>query len=148
MAIQYWWWLLALALAILELISGTFYLLVIGAGGVAAGVVAALGAPIWAQFVAAAAVSLAGAGWVRRARAGAPKAAPAGRNPDVVADVGEHVRVDAWRNDGSARVQYRGTQWDVELAAGETAAPGDYTICEVTGNRLILARRQPSMEGR
>ena len=55
MAIQYWWWVLALGIGILELLSGTFYLLMIALGCAAAGLVAALGAPIWAQFVAAAA---------------------------------------------------------------------------------------------
>jgi membrane protein implicated in regulation of membrane protease activity len=146
MQIQYWWWSFALALAIFELLSGTFYLLVFAAGCVAAGGVAALGAPVWTQFLAAAVVSLAGAAWIRHSRAGAPEPAPAGRNPDVVADVGERVRVDAWGSDGRARIQYRGTQWNVELADGETAVPGDYTIHEVSGNRLIVAHRGPPME--
>ncbi|HYF60449.1 MAG TPA: NfeD family protein [Burkholderiaceae bacterium] len=140
MAIQYWWWLLALALGILELLSGTFYLLVLGAGCAAAGVVAAAGGALWAQFACAAVVTLAGAAAVRRTRAGAPSALDAGRNPDVVADVGERVRVEAWAEDRRARVQYRGTQWTAELAPGEPAAPGDYVIREVAGNRLILAR--------
>ncbi len=140
MAIQYWWWVLALGIGILELLSGTFYLLMIALGCAAAGVVAAAGGAAWAQFVAAAVVALAGAAAVRRARAGAPAAAPAGRNPDVVADVGERVRVDAWGEDRRARVQYRGTQWNAELAPGEVAVPGDYLIREVSGNRLILAR--------
>lgn len=148
MQIQYWWWSLAIALAIFELLSGTFYLLVFAAGCVAAGLAAAAGGPVWLQFLAAATVSLAGAAWIRRARAGAPRPAPAGRNADVVADIGERVRVESWNSNGRARIQYRGTQWDVELAAGEQAVPGDYTIREVSGNRLILANREPSTEGR
>jgi membrane protein implicated in regulation of membrane protease activity len=140
MAIQYWWWVLALGIGILELLSGTFYLLVIATGCAAAGVVAAAGGPAWAQFTVAAVVSVAGAAWARRARAGAPAPEPAGRNPDVVADVGARVRVAAWDADGRARVQYRGTQWTAELAPGETAEPGEYRIREIAGNRLILAR--------
>jgi membrane protein implicated in regulation of membrane protease activity len=140
MSIQYWWWLVALALGILELLSGSFYLLVFGLGCAAAGAVAALGGPIWAQFAAAAAISLAGAAIVRRMRAGAPADGPAGRNPAVVADVGERVRVDAWDRDGRARIRYRGTHWNAELAPGEPAVGGEFTIREVAGNRLILAR--------
>ncbi|MFN9775863.1 MAG: NfeD family protein [Burkholderiales bacterium] len=140
MAIQYWWWVLALGIGILELVTGTFYLLMIAVGCAAAGAVAAAGGPVWAQFVAAALVALAGAAWVRRARAGAPGRGPAGRNPDVIADVGERVRVEAWDADRRARVRYRGTEWSVELAPGEAAAPGEYLIREVAGNRLILAR--------
>jgi membrane protein implicated in regulation of membrane protease activity len=141
MAIQYWWWVLALGIGILEMLSGTFYLLMIALGCAAGGAAAAFGAPPWAQFSAAAVVSLAGAAWVRRSRAGAPARGPTQRNPDVVADVGERVRVDAWGEGGRARIQYRGTQWDAELAPGEVAAPGEYLIREVAGNRLVLARR-------
>ena len=140
MAIQYWWWVLALGIGILELLSGTFYLLMIALGCAAAGVVAALDGAAWLQFATAAAVALAGAAAVRRARAGAPSALPAQRNPDVVADVGERVRVDAWGPDRRARVTYRGTQWTAELADGEPAVPGEFLIREVSGIRLILAR--------
>ena len=140
MAIQYWWWVLALGIGVLELLSGTFYLLVIATGCAAGGLAAALGAPVWVQLTTAAAVSVAGTAWARRARAGAPSPKPAGRNPDVIADVGERVRVQAWDADGRARIQYRGTQWSVELAPGEPAEPGEYRIREVAGNRLILAR--------
>jgi membrane protein implicated in regulation of membrane protease activity len=140
MAIQYWWWVLALGIGILEMLTGTFYLLMLALGVAAGGALAALGGPLWSQCVAAAVVALAGSFWVRRSRAGAPAAGPTGRNPDVVADVGERVRVAAWDADGRARVQYRGTQWTAELAPGETAEPGEYRIREVAGNRLILAR--------
>ncbi|MFM1987995.1 MAG: hypothetical protein RJA99_952 [Pseudomonadota bacterium] len=140
MAIQYWWWVLALGLGVLELVSGTFYLLVIALGCGAGGLVGALGAPVWGQLLAAAAVALAGTAWVRRSRAGAPSRAPAQRNPDVIADVGERVHVDAWGEDGFARVQYRGTQWTAERMPGEPPEPGAWRIREIAGNRLILAR--------
>jgi membrane protein implicated in regulation of membrane protease activity len=140
MTIQYWWWLIALALGIVELVTGTFYLVVFAAGCAAAGVVAAFGGPVWAQFGAAAVISLVGAALVRRTRTGAPSEAAAGRNPAVLADVGERVRVESWSQDGRARIQYRGTQWNAQLAPGEVAVPGEYTIREIAGNRLILAR--------
>jgi hypothetical protein len=37
-----------------------------------------------------------------------------------------------------ARVMYRGAMWDVELAPGQAAAPGVFTIREVRGSRLIV----------
>jgi membrane protein implicated in regulation of membrane protease activity len=146
MAIQYWWWVLALGIGILELLTGTFYLLMIALGCAAAGGAAALGAPVWVQLVSAALVALAGAAWVRQLRAGAPAAAPAGRNPDVIADVGERVRVDAWDEERRARVRHRGTQWTAELAPGEPAAPGEHLIREVAANRLILERARVTAE--
>ena len=140
MSIQYWWWLLALGLGILELVTGTFYLLVIAGGCVAAGVAASLNGPLWLQCLTAAAISLAGAAWVRRSRTGAPSQRPAGRNADVLADIGERVQVDAWDANGLARVQYRGTQWTARIARGQTPEPGEFVIQEVVGNQLVLSR--------
>jgi membrane protein implicated in regulation of membrane protease activity len=141
MAMHDWWWVLALGLGILELISGTFYLLVLAAGSAAGGIAAMAGAPAWGQLAAAAGVSLAGVAVVRRMRTGAAGTTRSGRNPDMLADVGERVHVEAWGEDGRARVRYRGTDWTAELAPGEAAAPGEHTIREVAGNRLILSRR-------
>lgn len=141
MATHDWWWILALGLGVLELISGTFYLLVLAAGSAAGGVIAVAGGPAWAQLSAAALVSVAGVAVVRRMRTGASKGGRTGRNTDLFADVGEHVHVDAWGDDGRARIRYRGTDWTAELAPGEPAAAGEYTIREVAGNRLILVRR-------
>ena len=95
MATHDWWWVLALGLGILELISGTFYLLVLAAGSAAGGIAALAGAPAWAQLAAASAISLAGVAVVRRMRTGAAGPLRSGRNPDVLADVGERVHVAA-----------------------------------------------------
>jgi hypothetical protein len=140
MAIYYWWWLLALGLVIRELITGTFYLLVIACGCVAAGMAAAFGGPLWLQCLTAAAISLVGAAWVRRSRTGASSQLPAGRNADVVADIGEKVQVDAWDAHGVARIQYRGTQWTARIAHGQTPEPGEFIIREIVGNQLVLSR--------
>ena len=34
---------------------------------------------------------------------------------------------------------YRGAQWDVELAHGAIAQPGEFKIAEIRGSRLVLA---------
>jgi len=141
MAFEYWWWLLALALGILELTTGTIYLLLVAAGCLAGGLAAWAGLPLWEQFLIAALIAAGGAVWLRRRRASAGAAPPSGRNPDVVADVGARVRVEAWGADRLARVQYRGTQWTVELLSGEAPEPGEFTVREVSGNRLIVGRR-------
>jgi hypothetical protein len=39
-------------------------------------------------------------------------------------------------------VQFRGTQWDAALASGEVAEAGEFTIIELSGNCLILARKR------
>jgi hypothetical protein len=37
-------------------------------------------------------------------------------------------------------VKYRGANWSVALVAGAIAAPGDYSIVEVVGSRLIVKK--------
>ena len=133
------WWLAAGALVAAELATGTFYLLMV-ALGVAAGALAAhAGWSDTAQWVAA---SLVGAGatvaWhVLRARA--PQSAPAASNRDVNLDIGQTVQVAAWQADGTARVAYRGAQWQVRLAADQPATTGAHTIIAVHGTELLLA---------
>src|SRR5690606_24234951 len=66
------WWLAALVLGIVEMLTGTFYLLVLALGCVAGGVVALAGGSLTLQLLATAACAI--AGWAliwrrRRARA-------------------------------------------------------------------------------
>lgn len=134
------WLVAAGATAILELFTGTFYLLMI-AIGLATGALAALaGAGTPAQTIVAALVGLVATAVLRRSKFGRPTRSDTARDPNVNLDIGQTVNVPQWQ-DGTARVMYRGAQWDVELAPGAHAltAPGQYTIREVRGSRLIVA---------
>ena len=139
MAIQYWWWLVAIALGIAELFTGSFYLLVLAAGAAGAGLAAALGFGTAVQFVCAALISAAGAALVRRQRPLRGDEMPAARNPDVNLDIGQVVQVERWDANRRARIAYRGAMWDVELLPGTAASPGSFQIREVEGSRLRLA---------
>lgn len=133
------WWLAAGALVAVELVTGTFYLLMLALGA-AAGALAGhggLGTP--AQFVAAA---LVGGGattaWhLRRLRRGAPRATATNR--DVNLDIGSPVQVGQWAADGSARVSYRGAAWSVKYAGSGTPQPGEHVIVALDGNQLRVA---------
>ncbi|MBA5638642.1 NfeD family protein [Duganella sp. LX20W] len=134
------WLVAAGATAILELFTGTFYLLMI-AIGLATGALAALaGAGTPAQTMVAALVGLVATAVLRRSKFGRPTRGDPARDPNVNLDIGQTVNVPQWQ-DGTARVMYRGAQWDVELAPGAhaPATPGQYTIREVRGSRLIVA---------
>jgi membrane protein implicated in regulation of membrane protease activity len=132
------WLVAAGATAILELFTGTFYLLMIAAG-LAAGALAALaGAATPLQTIVAALVGLVATGVLRRSKFGRPTRSDTARDPNVNLDIGQTINVAQWQ-DGTARVMYRGALWDVELAPGADAAPGQYTIREVRGSRLIVA---------
>jgi membrane protein implicated in regulation of membrane protease activity len=134
-----YWAFAAGATVILELFTGTFYLLMI-AIGMSSGVLAALlGFGMEAQTVLAAVVGVAATVLLRRSRFGRlENRVQAGRDPNVNLDIGQTVTVPAWQ-DGAARVMYRGALWDVELEPGTTPAPGQFTIREVRGSRLIVA---------
>jgi membrane protein implicated in regulation of membrane protease activity len=134
------WWLLAGALIVAELLSGTFYLLMIALGGAAGALAAHAGASGTAQVAAAALVAAgATAAWhVRRARQ--PRSAPAASNADVNLDIGQTVTVGAWREDGTAQVSYRGATWQVRHAGPTPAEAGVHRIVAVHGNRLDLER--------
>lgn len=144
MAIQYWWWLVAIALGIAEMFTGSFYLLVLAAGAAGAGIVAALGFGLTGQFICAAIASAAGAALVRRLRPLRKSAMPSQSNPDVNLDIGQSVLVERWDANGRSRVPHRGAMWDVELIPGEPAVPGRYLIREIDGSRLRLSRAPQS----
>jgi membrane protein implicated in regulation of membrane protease activity len=134
-----WWMVLAFGLLILELVSGTFYLLVIAVALAAGGLADLAGASFALQLVVAAAIGLGGALWLRRSRFGRLKG-----DGDALQnlDVGQSVRVDSWSAARTARAQYRGAEWDIELAPGERAAPGDFVIQSVQGSRLVVGARR------
>lgn len=132
------WWLIAAAAVVLELLSGTVYLLLLGVGFAAAALVSHMGAGLTAQLLAAAVVGVgAMLAWylVRRARPAEP---PSQANRDVNLDIGETVHIDAWGADGTASVRYRGAQWTVVPRAGATLSTGAHRVVEVSGNRLVV----------
>jgi membrane protein implicated in regulation of membrane protease activity len=135
------WWVLAGSIVAVELLTGTFYLLMISFGFVAAALAAHAGASITIQFVVAA---IFGGGFVvawRRYRRSQPTEPPASANPDVNLDIGEVLQVDEWLPDRTSKVKYRGAIWSVALSES-SAEPtrGQYRVIEVVGSRLIVKR--------
>ena len=139
------WWIVAGVLVAAELATGTFYLLMLALGAVAAALAAHLGSALNGQLVAAA---LVGGGAVtawRFKRGGqAAAAAPAGENRDVNLDIGETVIVTAWDADGAANVHYRGASWAVRYVGQGTPQPGAHVIQALDGNRLLVQPRPNS----
>ena len=136
------WWLLTGAAVAVELLTGTFYLLMLAIGLGAAALAAHAGASLAVQLALAALVG-GGAvvGWhVMRLRR--PGELPAALNRDVNLDIGETVQVDRWNADGTALVKYRGAQWSVAHAPGKIPVPGVHRIREVVGSRLVVEQLQ------
>lgn len=141
MADSTFWWLAAGVLVVAELLTGTFYLLMLALGLAAGAVAAHLGLSGVIQTVAAAVVgSGAVAAWhflrPRRAAVQNP-----GADRDVNLDVGETVQVQDWLPDGSTSVRYRGAAWSAVPAAGSAAGTtGAHRIVEVRGSQLIIEK--------
>lgn len=134
------WWLLTGAAVAVELITGTFYLLMLGLGLVAAALAAHLGAGLTLQLVTAA---LVGGGAVTAWHLlGGKKmrGVPAQSNQDVNMDIGQTVHVHSWHADGTASIKYRGAAWTVQLLQGSSAGAGTYRIVQVVGSRLIVEK--------
>lgn len=134
------WLVTAGVLVILELFTGTFYLLMIAIGLAVGGLVALAGAGLPVQAIVAGLVGVIATGALHRSRFGRARAGgrAATRDRNVNLDIGEHVTVAAW-DKGRARVMYRGALWDVELGQGATPRAGEFRIVEVLGSRLVVA---------
>ncbi|AET88915.1 MULTISPECIES: NfeD family protein [Caballeronia] len=136
------WWFAAGALIVAELFTGTFYLLMIALGLIAGGIAFVMGALAHVQIGAAALVALIAVAVLRRSRFGNWKRPnDASRDAAVNLDIGATLQVEQWR-DGRARAMYRGAQWDVELAPGESEGARLYRITALDGNRLIVAAKR------
>ena len=132
------WWLLAGTAVAVELLTGTFYLLMLATGLAAAALAAHAGLSAPSQSVVAAVVG-GGAvvGWhlLRRRR---PPDLPAAANRDVNLDIGETVQVTRWQPDGTTQVKYRGALWTALPAPGAIPVAGAHRIREVVGSRLVI----------
>jgi membrane protein implicated in regulation of membrane protease activity len=134
------WWLFSGAAVILELLTGTFYLLML-AIGLGAGALAAHAGASFTVQIAVAAVIGGGAvmGWnLFRQK----NAAATGANRDINLDIGETVNVDSWQPDGSTSVKYRGAQWSAILISGASPSPGAHHIVEIRGSHLVLEKQK------
>lgn len=140
MADSTFWWLAAGVLVASELVSGTFYLLMLAGGMVAGALSAHLGLPPQWQWSMAALVGGASVVIWRRYRLRSQARAQEDPALQVRLDLGETVEVTHWRSDGTASVKYRGAQWEAVLQAGQPAQPGHFVIQEVIGNRLHVVK--------
>ena len=132
------WWLMAGIAVIAELLTGTFYLLMLAIGLAAGAVAAHAGLSSSAQLLVAAAVGAATVGAAYQARRQRPDDPPPRGDRSVNLDVGETVQVDAWLPDGTALVRYRGATWTAIHRPGATPIAGPHRVSELVGNRLLV----------
>jgi membrane protein implicated in regulation of membrane protease activity len=131
-----YWVIAAIALVIVELVTGTFYLLVLAVAAAAAAALAWYGTAFSAQAGFATAVGAVGVVLVHRFRLRSPSM----RTGSNAIDLGQRVTLESWVNEGEglARVNYRGALWDAKLVGAP--APGRaYYIRGIEGSTLHIA---------
>lgn len=137
------WIIAGFILVIVELLTGTFYLLVLGGGAFAGAAVAAAGGGYLLQAVGAGAVALAGTWYVNRwHRTRQPASAK-----DNFLDLGQPVVLESWVDVATrtARVNYRGSTWDARVAPGSLPEPGATLIISgQDGSTLLVGAAPPS----
>ena len=132
------WWIATGLVIAAELLSGTFYLLMLAIGLAAAALAAHAGLSTPFQLLTAAVVG-GGAvfGWHSQKQKNHAEL-PAQANPNVNMDIGEIVQISLWHADGTADVQYRGAHWTGIHRPGVAPVAGPHRVAEVIGNRLLL----------
>jgi len=126
------WWILAAVLVGVELVSGTFYLLVYGTAAAAAGLVAWLGAGMVAQLLTAAVIGVAGTLVLRRWKRGTDR--PEFNVQEM--DIGQTVQLESWQGD-RGQVKYRGALWDAEAESAGVDSMRPLVIRAIRGNTLV-----------
>ena len=132
------WWLAAGIVVVAEMLTGTFYLLMMAVGLVAAALAAHMGLSSALQIIVAAQV---GGGAVvawhfaRRKRPGDPSPRA---DRSVNMDVGETILIESWNPDGTTTVKYRGAMWTAIHRPGVTPSTGMHRVAELVGNRLLV----------
>jgi len=132
-----WWVLAGIAIAV-ELSSGTFYLLMLALGLSAGAIASYLGFGVPAQIAIAGIIGGGATALLHWRRARWATTLPAAQNRDVNLDIGERVFVAEWAANRTARVQYRGAQWEARLAPAAAPVAGEHLVSAVEGNWLVL----------
>jgi membrane protein implicated in regulation of membrane protease activity len=134
------WAVIGLVLVIVELLTGTFYLLMLGIAAFGAAGTAWLGYDFAVQVIVAAVVAGVGCYAVHVYR----EKSKAEQMPPI--DAGMPASFESWTDAGArlARVRYRGASWDARVEGGEALEPGATVyVVAADGNTLKVAKHRP-----
>src|SRR2546425_6318591 len=135
------WLITGFVLIIAELVTGTFYLLVLGIAAFVAAAFAWAGIPFWQQAVVCAAVAVSASIGVHRYRQTiSPKRMQA-------LDFGQPASFESWINKsaGHARVKYRDALWDAQISGEASGEPGEILyVTAVDGSTLKVSKIRPA----
>jgi membrane protein implicated in regulation of membrane protease activity len=136
------WLLVGLMLVVVELMTGTFYLLILGIAAGIGSLMAFLGQPFWIQALIAAIAAIVGGVLVHRYHRAANATSP----KDIANDVGQTVTIESWVSEPQrlARVHYRGTIWDAEvLGTDRIERDALLYVVAMEGSRVKVSSTRP-----
>jgi len=134
------WWIGAGVLLALEMITGTFYLLMLALGMVSAALAAHGGWGLNSQIALGAVVGILAVLVCHQLLKERSRVHPALPDNSVNLDICETLLIDAWSEQGQARVRYRGAQWTVLVRGEHPPVAGLHRIVELSGNRLVVEK--------
>lgn len=133
------WFVVALVLLIFEINAMSFYLVALALGAIAGGISAYMEQTFTQQAVVAGIVTMIAAilSFYLRKKLKSPK-----DKSNNVLDIGQRVTVqpDNINADGTAKVLYRGAEWQAFASEGSLSA-GIFLIENVNGTQLILGTK-------
>lgn len=137
-----WWAVAGIGLIIVEMITGTIMLLILGLAAFAGAAAAWLGQPFGVQAAVAAALAAIGmiiASNLKKKRA-------VGEKNENSLDVGHTVILESWVSeaDGVAKVRYRNATWDARVSGPRTPGGTVFYICSTDGNTLHVSSTKPA----
>ena len=131
------WWIIAGTLVGIELMTGTFYLLMLAIGATAGAIAAHAQLSVTTQLIIGSVVGGLAAIFLRSYALQKLKAHPEQVSAQHL-DVGETVEVHEWLSNGTAQVKHRGANWTAICAEGISKDIGVYQIQDIQGNTLVL----------
>lgn len=135
-----WWAIAGIGLIIVEMLTGTFVLLVLGLASLAGAAAAWMGLSFWLQTLAVAAAAAAGM-IVLSSR----KKQSSSQKESGSLDIGHTVILESWVSeaDGIAKVRYRNATWDARVTGTRTPGGTVFYICATDGNTLHVSSTRP-----
>ncbi|MEQ1775785.1 MAG: NfeD family protein [Burkholderiales bacterium] len=136
-----WWAVAGIGLIIVEMMTGTLMLLILGLAAFAGAAAAWLGQPFGVQALTAAV--LAAIGMI--VASGLKKKKVAGEKDHGALDIGHTVILESWVSeaDGVAKVRYRNATWDAKVTGTHTPGGTVFYICAMDGSTLHISSNKP-----
>lgn len=136
------WGIVFLLLLGTELMTGTFYLLMIALGAAIGGIAAFIGLDLYWQLALAGTSAAAATAILHFRRYKNPKSAIYTENKNALIDIGQRVDVVHWNADKTTKVRHRGVEWSARWVGEGAPATGSCVIQGIVGSQLQLSNQE------